>query len=100
MNFSSHEKAQFCNRVVLVSTFNIKRLPGILDQIRTESTKYAQIDRERAATIESIRRLQIKANALESERNDVKANLAVSSQPSPPPLNFIVFQCAWQVTLL
>jgi hypothetical protein len=67
--------------VVNDSTFSIKRLPGILDKIRTESTKYAQIDRERASIIESIKRLQIKANALYSERSDVKANLAVSNWP-------------------
>jgi hypothetical protein len=67
--------------VVNGSTFSIKRLPGILDKIRTESTKYAQIDRERASIIESIKRLQIKANALYSERSDVKANLAVSNWP-------------------
>ena len=63
------------------STFSIKRLPGILEKIRTETTKYAQIDRERASIIESIKGLEIKAKGLTSERDDVKANLAVSNQP-------------------
>ena len=55
----------------------MKRIQDILNQIRQDSGKYVQIDRQRAAILTSIKNLQLKAQALTNERNDVKDDIAV-----------------------
>ncbi len=64
--------------IFFFSGYNVKRIQNILNQIRQESGKYVQIDRQRAAVLTSIHNLQLKAQALTNERIDIKNDIAVS----------------------
>ena len=59
------------------SGYNVKRIQDILNQIRVDSGKYVQIDRQRAGILASINKLELKAAALSNERDDIKDDFAV-----------------------
>ncbi len=70
-----------CDLISLFSGYSVKRIQKILNNIRTDSAKYVQIDRQRSAILTSIRNLEIKERAFTAERNDVKDDIAVPVHP-------------------
>ena len=56
------------------SGYNVKRIQDILNQIRVDSGKYVQIDRQRAGILASINKLELKAAALSPTPNSPKNN--------------------------
>ncbi len=82
----------------LLSGYSVRRIQKILNDIRTDSAKYVQIDRQRSAILTSIKNLEIKERAFTSERNDVKDDIAVCPEHSASTLHLNDTRCSFAET--